>query len=144
MALEEPDNESTDPKIQIGNNCIDAELHFGMAGGCDDYDHEGNKIDESDHVPSTSWWWRAATELEMFDQGTSDVDVYEGHHGDHAHGDQEEDASQADDGSPQTLEDWGYSTRDCEDWTAYYRPVEYDNGKANATASDVRKAKIVL
>jgi hypothetical protein len=42
------------------------------------------------------------------------------------------------------LADWGYSTRECEDWTVYLRPVKYDNGEANATASDVWQAKTVL
>ena len=37
-----------------------------------------------------------------------------------------------------------HRTRPCEDWTVYYRPVKYDNGEANATASEVSKAKTVL
>ena len=37
-----------------------------------------------------------------------------------------------------------HRTRQCEDWTVYFRPVKYDNGKANATASEVSKAKTVL
>ena len=45
----------------------------------------------------------AATELERFDLGTSDVDGYEGEDGDDA--DEEEEASQADDGSTQNVED---------------------------------------
>jgi hypothetical protein len=32
----------------------------------------------------------------------------------------------------------------CEDWTVYFRPVKYNNGEANAMASEVSKAKTVL
>jgi hypothetical protein len=77
-----------------------------------------------------------------FDLGTSDVDGSEGKDGDDA--DEEEEASQADDGSRQNVEDWGHSTRDCEDWAVYFRHVKYDNGEANATASNVSEAKTVL
>jgi hypothetical protein len=31
-----------------------------------------------------------------------------------------------------------------EDWTVYFRYVKYNNGEANATASDVYEAKTVL
>jgi hypothetical protein len=50
---------------------------------------------------------RAATELERFDLGTSAVDGYEGDNGDNADADadEEEAASQADDGLMQTLKD---------------------------------------
>jgi len=65
-------------------------------------------------------------------------------HGDDADADEEEEASLADNGSTQNVEDWGHSTRECEDWTVYIRPVKYDNGEANATASDVSEAKTVL
>jgi hypothetical protein len=34
--------------------------------------------------------------------------------------------------------------RECEDWTLYFRHVKYDNGEANATASDVSDAKTGL
>jgi hypothetical protein len=74
----------------------------------------------------------------------SDVDEYEGEDGDDADADEEEEASQADDGSPQNVEDRGHSTRQCEDWTVYFRPVKYDNGEANAKASEVSEAKTVL
>jgi len=73
---------------------------------------------------------------------TSTVDRYEGEGGDDA--DKEEQASQANDGSTQNLEDWGHSTGECEDWTVYFRHVKYDNGEANATARDVSEAKTVL
>ena len=65
-------------------------------------------------------------------------------HGDDADADEEEEPSPADDGSTQNVEDWGHSTRECEDWTVYFRPVKYDNGEANAMASDVSEAKTVL
>jgi hypothetical protein len=42
------------------------------------------------------------------------------------------------------VEHWGHSTRECEDWTVYFRDVKYDNGGANATASDVWEANTVL
>jgi len=51
---------------------------------------------------------------------------------------------QADDGSKQNVEDRGHCTRECEDWTVYFRHVKYDNGEANATASNVSEAKTIL
>jgi hypothetical protein len=80
------------------------------------------------------------------DLGPSDVDGYEGEDGDDtdADADEEEEASQVDDGSTQNVEDCGHSTRQCEDWTVFFRPVQYDNGEANATASEVSKAKTLL
>ena len=45
------------------------------------------------------------TELERFDLATSDVDRYEGEDGDDAYADEEEEASQAGDGSTQNVED---------------------------------------
>jgi hypothetical protein len=140
-ALEEPEIRSTDPNIPIANNCTDDELHFRMPGGSGDFEDDG---DESDAIPTASWRRRAATELERFDLGTSDVDGYEGEDGDDADADEEEETSQADDGSTQNAEDCGHSTRECEDWTVYFRCVKYDNGGANATASDVCEAKTVL
>ena len=53
-ALEEPDIGSSDPKITIYNNVTDDELHFGMPGGCADDDDEGDKIHESDAIPTSS------------------------------------------------------------------------------------------
>jgi len=74
----------------------------------------------------------------------SDVDGYEDEDGNDVDADEEEEASPADDGSTQNVEDWGHSTRQCEDWTVYFRPVKYNNGEANATASEVSEAKTVL
>jgi len=79
----------------------------------------------------------------MFDQGTSDFGRYEGDDCDDADADEEDEASQADDGSMQNVEDWGHTTREWEDWTVHSRPAKYDNGKANAMASDVSEAKTV-
>jgi len=80
------------------------------------------------------------------DLGPSDVDGYEGEDGDDADADadDEEEASQVNDGSTQNVEDSWHSTRQCEDWTVYFRPVKYDNGEANAMASQVSEAKTVL
>jgi hypothetical protein len=105
VVLQDPDIGHTDPNILIDNNCMDGQLHFGMPWGCDENDDEGDEIDESDAIPTTIRRQRAATELERFDLGTSDVDGYEGDYGDNADADEEEDASQANDGLTHTLED---------------------------------------
>jgi len=102
VALEEPEIGSTDPNIPMDNNCMDNKLHFGMPGGSGYSEDEG---DESDAIPTANRRRRAATELERFDLGTSDVDGYEGEDGDDADADEEEEASQADDGSTQNVED---------------------------------------
>jgi len=75
--------------------------------------------------------------------GTSDVDGYECHDGNDADTDEEKETSQADDGSTQNVEDRGHSTRECEDWTVYFRCVKYVNGEANAMASDVSEVKTI-
>ena len=72
------------------------------------------------------------------------MDQYEGNDGDDADAAEEEAASQADDGLMQTLEDGGYSTGECEDWTVYIRPVKYNNDKTNVTTTDQCKAMTVL
>jgi hypothetical protein len=54
VALEKPEIGSTDPNIPIDNNCTDDELHFGMPGGCQDYDDDGDKIEESGVILTTS------------------------------------------------------------------------------------------
>jgi hypothetical protein len=73
-----------------------------MPGGSVDFEDEGV---ESNVIPTASRRRRAATELERFDLGTSDVDGYEGEDGDDADADEEEEASQAHDGSTQNVED---------------------------------------
>jgi hypothetical protein len=54
VALEEPDIRTTGPNIPIDNNCVDDDLHFGMPGACEDYDDEGDEINEGDAIPTTS------------------------------------------------------------------------------------------
>jgi len=43
----------------------------------------------------------------------------------------------------QKVEDRGHSTRECEDWTVYFRHVKHVNGEANATASDVSDVQTI-
>jgi len=189
VALEEPEIRSTDPTIPIDNNWTDDKLNFGIPGGGGDYDDERDESDKCNTLHTTRQLWRPATVLERFELGTidipwcegengnnadadeqekasqandgsmqnvedwgnskielgtSDVHVYECENGDNADADEEYEVLQADDGSMQNVEEWGHSTREWEDWTVYFRPVQYDNGKADATASDVSKAKTVL
>jgi hypothetical protein len=84
---------------------MDDELHFGMPGGCDDYNEEGDEIDMSDAIPTTSRRRRAATELERFHLGTSDGDRSEGDDGDEADANEVKESSQAVDGLTQNLGD---------------------------------------
>jgi len=117
VALEEPEIGSTDPNILIDNNCTADALHFRMPGGSRYYEDAGDKSDKGDDIPTASQWRWPTTELERFDLGTSDVDAYEGNNGDDADADEEEEALLADDGSMQNVENWGHSTRECEDGT---------------------------
>jgi len=152
VALEECEIGSTDPNITIDNNCTDDKLNFAMPGGSGDSKDEGDESDDRDAIPTASRRRRRAKELERFDLGSSDVDGYEGENGDRYEGedgddadaDEEEESLQPDDGSTQNVQDWGHSTRECEDCTVYFRPVKYNNGEANATASEVSEAKTVL
>ena len=107
MALGEPEIGSTDPNILIDNNCTDDKLHFGMPGGSGDYENDGDKSNEHNAIPTASQQRQPATELKRFDLGTSDVDRYEGEDGHDADvdADEEEEVSQADDGSTQNVED---------------------------------------
>jgi len=108
VALEEPDIGSTDPNTPIANNCMDDNLHSGIPVDSGDYKDEGNESDECDAIPSSSRRHQAMTELERFDLRTSDVDRYEGEDGYDADAAEEEEASQADDGSTQNVEEWGH------------------------------------
>ena len=99
VAIEEPEIGSTDPNIPIDNNCTDDEVHFGMPGGSGDFKNEGDEILA---IPTASRQRRATTEIERLDLGTSDVRGYEGADGDNV--DEEEEASQAHDGSTQNVE----------------------------------------
>ena len=76
-----------------------------MPRGSGDYEDEGDESDVRDAISTASQRQRPATELERFDLGTSDVDSYDGEEGDDAYADEEEEASPADDGSTQNVED---------------------------------------
>jgi hypothetical protein len=101
VALEEPEIGRTDLNIPIDHNCADAELHFGMIRGSGDYEDKGDESDDRDAIPTASQRRRSAMKLERFDLGTSAVDGYEGEDCDNADADadDEEEASQVDDGS---------------------------------------------
>ena len=105
VAFEEPGIGSTDANIPIDNNCMDDELHFGLPGGSWDYQDGSDESDKRDAIPTASPRQQPATELVRFDLRTSDVDGYEGDDGDYADADEEEEASLADHGSPQNVED---------------------------------------
>jgi hypothetical protein len=64
VALEEPEIASCDPNIPIDNNCTDEELHFRIPGGDKGYDNQGDDIDESDALPTSSRPRWPAIELE--------------------------------------------------------------------------------
>jgi hypothetical protein len=87
VALEDPEIGSTNPNIPIDNNCMDDELHFGMAEGSRDYEDECHESDNRDAIPTARRRRLPATERERFDLGTSDVDGYEGEDSDDADGD---------------------------------------------------------
>jgi hypothetical protein len=55
VALEDCEIGSTDPNIQIDNNCTDDELHFGIAVGSGDYRDDGDESNEHDAIPTASW-----------------------------------------------------------------------------------------
>jgi hypothetical protein len=101
-ALEEPEIRSTDSNILIDNNCTDDELHFRMTRGSGDFDDDG---DESDAILTASQRQLSTTELGRFDLGTSDVNRYESKDGGDADADEEEEASQAQDGSMENVEE---------------------------------------
>jgi len=144
VALEEPEIGCTDTNNPTDNNCTDDELRFGMPGGSDEYDNQCEEIDSSYATLTASRQWQARTEPERLDLWTIDVNRYEGNDGDHADADELDEATPANDGSTLNLYDWGNSARECEDWTVYFWPGKYDNGEANATASDVCEAKTAL
>jgi len=97
-----PEIGSTDSNIPMNNNCTDDELHFGMPGRSAHFEDDGY---ESNAIVTASRRRRATTELERFDLGTSNVDGYEGEDGDDADADEHKEASQAEDGSTQNVED---------------------------------------
>jgi len=100
VAIEEPQIGSSDPNIPINNNFTDDRLHFGMPGGSEDFEDEGDRSDAISTASRRRW---ATTDLATCDQETSDVDGNEGEHGDDP--DEEEETLQADDRSTQNVED---------------------------------------
>jgi hypothetical protein len=87
VALEEPEIGSTDPNILIDNNCLHDELHFGLPGGCEDYNNSGDEIVKSDAFSTASRRQQTATELERFGLGTGEVDGYNVNNGNNADAD---------------------------------------------------------
>jgi len=73
VALEEPESRSTDLNSPIDSNCIYDKQHFTMAGGSNDFHNEAHEIDESDAITTVGWPRWAPTDLESFDQASSDV-----------------------------------------------------------------------
>jgi len=114
VALEEHVIGSTDPNIPIDDDSTDDKLHFGMPGGSRDHEDDGDGSDMPDAIPTASWWRWTTTGLERVDLGSNDVDGYEGNDGHDAYADEDEEASQANDGSTQNVEDWGHSRLDLE------------------------------
>jgi len=104
-ALEEPEIGSTDPHIPIDSNCTDGELQFRMPEGSRDYKDQGDERDVCNDIPTTNWRRRAETELQRFDLGPSDVEGYECEDGDDADADEEDEASQSNDGSMKNVKD---------------------------------------
>jgi len=105
VALEEPEIKCTNPNIPMDNNCTDDQFHLGMPGGSRDSEDDGDDSGVRDAIPTASQKRRTATEFERFDLGTSDVDKYDGEDGNDVNADQDEQASQADNGSTQNVED---------------------------------------
>jgi hypothetical protein len=105
VVLEEPDIRYTDRNIPIENIGMDDEQQFGMPGGSEVYDDESDEIYKSNTIPTASRGRWAATEVERFHLGISVVHGYVGDDDDYADADEEEEASQADDGLTPTLVD---------------------------------------
>jgi len=116
----------------------DVHGYKGKDGNDADADEEEEKLQADDRSTQNVEDWGHC----RFDLGTSNIDGYEGEDGDNA--DEEEEASQADDGLTQNVEASWRCPGECEDRTVCLRPVTYDNGKANAMASDVFEAKTEL
>jgi len=136
VAFGQPEIRRTDQNIPIDNNCTDDELHFGMPGGSGDYEDEDDESDDRDAMPTARRRRRPTMELERFDQGTIDVDGYEGEDGDDAEpdADEEEEASQADDGSTQNVDDWPGKKWCWQVWVRGWRRCEYGCGGRSITS----------
>jgi len=63
VALEEPEIDSTDPNVPIGNNCMHDELHSGRPGCNGDYEDEQDESNERDAIPTAGWQWWPMNEL---------------------------------------------------------------------------------
>jgi hypothetical protein len=87
----------------MDNNRPDDDLHFGMPGDSREYENECDESAKRNAIPTAGWRRRAKTEFKRIVLGTSNVNRYEGKEGDDA--DEEEEASPADDGSTQNVED---------------------------------------
>jgi len=144
VALQVPEIGSTDPNIPPDKTCMTDQMCFRMPRGSGDYEDEGHESNERNAISTASRQRCAVTELMRFELGTTDADGYEGKNGNDADADEEEEASQADDESTRNVEDWRYSTTECEDWTVYFRPIKSNNGEANAMATNVSEAKTEL
>jgi hypothetical protein len=105
VVLEESDIANADSSILIHNNCTNDNLHFRMPEGSGDYDDEGDKSNVHDAIPIASQRQRPTTELEKFGLRSWDVNGHKGDNANDADADEEAEASQADDGSTQNVED---------------------------------------
>jgi len=153
VALEEPEVGSTHPNIPIDNNYNNEKFHFGMPGGSGDDEIEGDESDLRNVIPSASRRRLPVTELERFDLGSGDVDRDEGEDGDDEYADKEEEASQADDGSTQNVEDWGHSRFDlgtsdvdgyeCEDGDDAGRPIPPVGIRGSTQSSSSSSSSII-
>jgi len=104
-ALEDPESRSTERNMPIDINLTNDELDFGIPGGSENCDNQGDESDVRDAIPIASQRQRPATEHNRVDLQISDVDGYECEDGDKADGGEEEEVSQADDRSMQNVED---------------------------------------
>jgi len=125
-------------RIDLGTSDVD--WYEGENGNDADLNEKEEASEANDESTQNVEDWGHS----RFDLGSSHGDGYKCKHGDNADADEDEYASEADDGSTQNVEDSGCSTREGEEWTVYFRPVKYDNGQANATASDVSEARTIL
>jgi hypothetical protein len=53
VPLEEPAIGSTNPNIQVDNNCMDDKLHLGMRAGSGDIKDESDERDERNAIETT-------------------------------------------------------------------------------------------
>ena len=105
VALEEPEFRSTYQYLLRHNNCTGNKQHCQMLESSrnrEDSDEEGEKHDV---LPTTDWRCQASTRLKECALGTSAVDGNEVENGNNVHSDEEEEASQANDGSTQNVDD---------------------------------------